>query len=166
MRGNLLSPKKKDPLSGEFDKEISSIPGAPFIHGTPPPPKLQIGMTERQKSQALRKIKNNEKRAAEGLESAQKQIDNIQKNNEEGKVFGSPEDALRRIAVKFFDCHPTDAEIEQVRSFIRKRVGGKLEMSLEASIDAFYALSKGKPDSENGKKFEKEKADFLASKKD
>ena len=161
-----MSPKKKDPLSGEFDKEISSIPGAPFIHGTPPPPKLQIGMTERQKSQALRKIKNNEKRAAEGLESAQKQIDNIQKNNEEGKVFGSPEDTLRRIAVKFFDRHPTDIEIEQVRSYIRKRVGGKLEMSLEAAFDAFYALSKGKPDSENAKKFEKEKADFLASKKD
>ena len=161
-----MSPKKKDPLSGEFDNELSPLPGAPFIHQTPPPPKLQIGMTESEKRRALRKIKYNEKRAAEGLESAQIQIDNIQKNNEEGKVFGSPEDALRRIAVKFFDRHPTDIEIEQVRSYIRKRVDGKLEMSLEAAFDAFYALSKGKPDSENGKKFEKEKADFLASKKD
>ena len=159
-----MCPKKKDPLSGEFDKEISSVPGAPFIHHTPPPPKLQSGMTERQKRHALRKMKYNEKRAAEGLESAQKQIDNIQRNNEEGKVFGSLEDTLQRIAVKFFDRHPTDVEIEQVRAYIRKRVGGKLEMSLEAAIDAFYALSKGKPDSENGKKFEKEKADFLATK--
>lgn len=156
-----MSPKKKDPLSGEFDKEISSIPGAPFIHHTPPPPKLQIGMNERQKRHALRKMKYNEKRAAEGLENAHKQIDNIQKNNEEGKVFGSPEDTLRRIAVKFFDRHPTDIEIEQVRSFIRKRVNGKLDMSLGAAIDAFYALSKAKPNSENAKRFEKEKADFL-----
>jgi hypothetical protein len=156
-----LSPKKKDPLSGEFDKEISSIPGAPFIHHTPPPPKLQSGMTERQKRQALRKIKYNEKRAEEGLESAQKQIDNIQKNNEEGKVFGSPEDALRRVAVKFFDRHPTDAEIEQVRSFIRKRVAGKLQMSLDEAIVAIFKLSTNK---KMRAKFAEIKADFLVTK--
>jgi hypothetical protein len=160
----MMSPKE-DPLSGEHDKELSPLPGAPFIHHTPPPPRLQSGMTDRQKHNALRKMKYNEKRAAEGLESAQKQIEKIQKNNEEGKVFGSVEDTLRRIAVKFFDYHPTDIEIEQVRSYIRKRVDGKLDMSMDAAIDAFYALSKAEPDSENGKRFEQEKADFLASRK-
>jgi len=154
-----MSPKKKDPLSGEFDKEISSIPGAPFIHHTPPPPKLQQGMTERQQRHSLRKMKYNEKRAAEGLVSAQVQIDKIQKNNEEGKVFGSPEDALQRIAVKFFDRQPTDVELEQVRSYIRKRVGGKLEMSLDDAIRGIFNLSNNKHTQEQ---FAELKAEFLA----
>ena len=153
-----MSPKKEDPLSGEYDNEISSIPGAPFIHSTPPPPKLQQGMTERQKRHALRKMKYNEKRAAEGLESAKKQIDNIQRNNEEGKVFGSPEDALRKISVKFLDRHPTDIEMELVRSFIRKRVAGKLQMSLDDAIVAIFKLSTNK---EMQAKFAELKAEFL-----
>lgn len=154
-----MSPKKKDPLSGEFDKEISSIPGAPFIHHTPPPPKLQKGMTERQQRHALRKMKYNEKRADEGLVSAQVQIDKIQKNNEEGRVFASPEDTLQKIAVKFLDRHPTDIEIKQVSSFIRIKVHGKLEMSLDDAIRGIFNLSNNK---HTQGQFAELKAEFLA----
>ena len=152
-----MSPKE-DPLSGEHDDEKSKIPGAPFIHQTPPPPKLQIGMTEGQKRRALRRLKYNEKRAAEGLVSAQKRIEQIQKSNEEGAVFGSVEDALQRVAVKFFERQPTDIEIEQVRTFIRRSVGGKLDISLDQAIDAYYSLAIKMPE-----KFEEVRSDFLAS---
>ena len=152
-----MSPKE-DPLSGEHDKELSPLPGAPFIHQTPPPPKLQIGMTEGQKRRALRRLKYNEKRAAEGLVSAQKRIEQIQKSNEEGAVFGSVEDALQRVAVKFFERQPTDIEIEQVRTFIRRSGGGKLDMSLDQAIDAYYSLAMNVPE-----KFEEVRAEFLAS---
>ena len=152
-----MSPKE-DPLSGEHDDEKSKIPGAPFIHQTPPPPKLQIGMTEGQKRRALRRLKYNEKRAAEGLVSAQMRIEHIQKSNKEGAVFGSVEDALQRVAVKFFERQPTDIEIEQVRTFIRRSVGGKLDISLEQAIDAYYSLAMKMPE-----KFEEIRAEFSAS---
>ena len=153
----MMSPKE-DPLSGEHDKELSPIPGAPFIHHTPPPPRLQIGMTEGQKRSALRRMKYNEKRAAEGLVSAQKRIEGIQKSNEEGVIFGSIEDALRRVAVKFFERQPTNIEIEQVRTFIRRSVGGKLDISLDQAIDAYYSLAMKMPE-----KFEEVRSEFLAS---
>ena len=153
----MMSPKE-DPLSGEHDDEKSKIPGAPFIHQTPPPPKLQIGITERQKKRALRSIRYNEKRAAEGLVSAQKRIEGIQKSNEEGVIFGSIEDALQRVAVKFFGRQPTDIEIEQVHTFIRRSVGGKLDISLDQAIDAYYSLAIKMPE-----KFEEVSSDFLAS---
>jgi len=149
--------KNSDPLSGEFDEEKSSLPGAPFIHQTPPPPKLKIGMTERQKSRALRKLKYNEKRASEGLVSSQKRIEGIQKSNKNGATFGSIEDTLQRVTEKLFDRDPTNIETEQVKTYIRRTIVGKLDgITLDMGIEMYYRLSLTHP-----AKFEEVRDEFL-----
>lgn len=152
-----MTPKKGDPLSGESDNEKSKVPGAPFIHQTPPPPKLQIGMTEKQKKSALRRLNYNEKRAAEGLVSSQKRLEGIQKSNEGGAVIGSIEDTLQRVAKKLFDRNPTEIETEQVKTYIRRTVVGKLDgITLDMGIEMYYRLAMTNP-----AKFEEARAEFL-----
>ena len=152
-----MSPKKNDPLSGEFDDEISPIPGAPFIHHTPPPPKLQIGMTEGQKRRALRHLKYNEKRAAEGLLSSVKRLEGIQNEIQEGILPGSIEEILHRVAKKLYSHQPTEIECEQVKTYIRRKVVGKLDgITLDMGIEMYYKLAITDP-----ARFEKVRDEFL-----
>jgi hypothetical protein len=154
-----MSSKNRDPLSGEFDNEISPIPGAPFIHHSPPPPKLQIGMTEGQKRRALRHLKYTKKRAAEGLVSSVKRLEGIEKDIQEGILPGSIEDTLRRVAKKLYGHQPTELECEQVKTYIRRKVVGKLDgITLDMGIEMYYRLAMTDP-----AKFEEVRAEFLST---
>ena len=134
--------KYVDPLSGENDEEKSNLPGAPQSAQPLSAPLIRPAPSLGDKRRYLRKLKYNETRAAEGLDSSKRQIEMLAENNRNGRPPMSHEDRLFKITKRFVDSEPTDSDIQRVTIFINSEIKGKSEQSFEDCVNGLFRLDK------------------------
>jgi hypothetical protein len=131
-----------DPLSGENDDETSNLPGAPQSAQPLSAPLIRPTPSIGDKKHYLRKLKYNEKRAAEGLDSSKRQVDELVENNRHGRAPMSHEDRLFKITKRFVGSEPTESDIQKVTIFINSKIKGKSEQTFEDCVNGLFRLDK------------------------
>ena len=138
--------RSADPLSGENDDETSTMPGAPLAAMPLVAPRVRTEATNRQKSKYLGKLKYNQRRAAEGLASAQKAVDRVETDLKAGRMPFSNDDTLFRLGQFIFQHEPTQEDFLKILRWARKNLVGRMEIREVEVPTMLYRLMQKNPE--------------------